>query len=144
MIREAADCDFDGLMKLYMQLHDNPFPEKDERVSEIWSGILADKNHHLIVAVEDGRIVSSCVCVIIPNLTRGQRPYAFVENVITDEAYRCRGLATACLNFARDIAVRENCYKIMLLTGSKDDSTLRFYERAGYNRNDKTAFIQWL
>ncbi|MBO5523903.1 MAG: GNAT family N-acetyltransferase, partial [Roseburia sp.] len=84
------------------------------------------------------------VCVIIPNLTRNQRPYAFVENVITDEAYRKRGLATACLNFAKELAQAENCYKMMLLTGSKKESTLHFYEQAGYNRNDKTAFIQWL
>ncbi|SFC94310.1 Ribosomal protein S18 acetylase RimI [Ruminococcus albus] len=131
-------------MTLYMQLHDNPFPEKDERVTAIWERILADPDHHIIVCEEDGKIVSSCVCVIIPNLTHGQRPYAFVENVITDENYRNRGLATACLDYARDIAIRENCYKMMLLTGSKKDSTLRFYERAGYNKNDKTAFISWL
>ncbi|SEK92539.1 Ribosomal protein S18 acetylase RimI [Ruminococcus albus] len=131
-------------MTLYMQLHDNPFPEKDQRVTAIWERILADPDHHIIVCEEDGKIVSSCVCVIIPNLTHRQRPYAFVENVITDENYRGRGLATACLDFARDIAIRENCYKMMLLTGSKKDSTLRFYERAGYNKNDKTAFISWL
>ena len=144
MVREIADADFEGLMNLYMQLHDNPFPKKDERVMAIWERILADPDHHVIVYEEDGKIVSSCVCVIIPNLTHGQRPYAFIENVITDEKYRGRGLATACLDFARDIAVRENCYKIMLLTGSKKESTLRFYERAGYNKNDKTAFISWL
>ena len=144
MVREIADADFEGLMKLYMQLHDNPFPKKDERVMAIWERILADPDHHVIVCEEDGKIVSSCVCVIIPNLTHGQRPYAFIENVITDEKYRGRGLATACLDFARDIAVCENCYKIMLLTGSKKESTLRFYERAGYNKNDKTAFISWL
>ena len=144
MIREITDRDFDGLMTLYMQLHDNPFPEKDERVLGIWQEILADRNHHIIVAEEDGRIVSSCVCVIIPNLTRGQRPYAFIENVITDETYRRRGLAKACLDHAREIAKRENCYKMMLLTGSKHQSTLDFYEKAGYNSHDKTAFIQWL
>ncbi|WP_074962356.1 GNAT family N-acetyltransferase [Ruminococcus albus] len=144
MVREITDADFEGLMTLYMQLHDNPFPEKDERVTAIWERILADPDHHIIVCEEDGKIVSSCVCVIIPNLTHGQRPYAFVENVITDENYRNRGLATACLDYARDIAIRENCYKMMLLTGSKKDSTLRFYERAGYNKNDKTAFISWL
>ena len=33
---------------------------------------------------------------------------------------------------------------MMLLTGSKKESTLKFYERAGYNSSDKTAFIQWL
>jgi len=144
MIREITDNDFDQLMQLYMQLHDNPFPDKSERVMAVWDSILADNNHHIIVAEEDGMIVSSCVCVIIPNLTRGQRPYAFIENVITDVSYRKKGLATACLNFAKEIAQRENCYKMMLLTGSKKNSTLQFYEQAGYNKNDKTAFIQWL
>ena len=33
---------------------------------------------------------------------------------------------------------------MMLLTGSKEEATLRFYEKAGYNRKDKTAFVQWL
>lgn len=144
MIREISEKDFDGLLRLYMQLHDNPFPEKDDRVLGVWKDILNDKNHHIIVAEENGVIVSSCVCVIIPNLTRGQRPYAFIENVITDKEYRKKGFATACLNYARQIAVNENCYKMMLLTGSKERSTLDFYERAGYNQNDKTAFIQWL
>lgn len=144
MIREITNADFDGLMTLYMQLHGNPFPEKSDEVMALWEGILADPSHHIIVAEEDEKIVSSCVCVIIPNLTHGQRPYAFIENVVTDEAYRKRGLATACLDFAKEIAQKENCYKMMLLTGSKSESTLNFYERAGYNRNDKTAFIQWI
>lgn len=144
LIREITENDFDGLMTLYMQLHGNPFPEKTDDVMRKWKRVLDDPDHHIIVAVEDGKIVSSCVCVIITNLTHGQQPYAFIENVVTDEAYRKKGLATACLDYAKDIAVRENCYKMMLLTGSKEESTLRFYERAGYNRNDKTAFIRWL
>lgn len=144
MIREVCENDLDGLLRLYMQLHDNPFPETEGKVSDIWQSILADKNHHIIVAEENGKIISSCVCVIIPNLTRGQRPYAFIENVVTDAGYRKKGYATACLNFAKEIAEHENCYKMMLLTGSKEQSTLDFYERAGYNKNDKTAFIQWL
>ena len=144
MVREIMDKDFRGLMKLYMQLHNNPMPEETQEIKDLWKQILEDKNHHIIVAEEDGKIVSSCVCVIIPNLTHGQRSYAFVENVITDEAYRKRGLATACLDYAKEIAQNENCYKMMLLTGSKEESTLNFYERAGYNRKDKTAFIQWL
>lgn len=144
MIREITNADFDGLMKLYMQLHGNPFPEKDETITKLWSKILNDPNHHIIVAEEDGKIVSSCVCVIIPNLTHNQQPYALIENVVTDENYRKKGLATACLDFAKEIAMKENCYKMMLLTGSKSESTLNFYERAGYNQKDKTAFIQWI
>lgn len=144
MIREIKDSDFNGLMELYMQLHDNPMPDKTPEITELWKRILNDKDHHIIVAEEDGRIVSSCVCVIIPNLTHHQQPYAFVENVITDEKYRKRGLATACLNYAKKIARQENCYKMMLLTGSKKESTLDFYRQAGYNSEDKTAFIRWI
>lgn len=144
MIREITEEDFDGLMKLYMQLHDNPMPEKTEEILKKWNGILEDKAHHIIVAEEDGKIVSSCVCVIIPNLTHNQQSYAFVENVITDEAYRNLGLATKCLDYAKEIAKRENCYKLMLLTGSKKESTLNLYRKAGYNSEDKTAFIQWI
>lgn len=144
MVREVTNADFDGLMRLYMQLHGNPFPERDERVEGIWQGILRDKDHHIIVAEENGEIVASCVCVIIPNLTHGQRSYALIENVVTDENFRRRGYGLACLEYARGIAEKENCYKIMLLTGAKDEGTLRFYEKCGYNRNDKTAFIRWL
>ena len=105
---------------------------------------MQDPNHHLIVNEVDGRIVSSCVCVIIPNLTRNVRPYAFVENVVTHEGYRGNGYAGECLDYAKRIAEKENCYKMMLLSGSKKPATLRFYEKSGYNSSDKTAFIQWL
>ena len=105
---------------------------------------MRDENHHIIVNEVDGKIVSSCVCVIIPNLTRNVRPYAFVENVVTHADYRGKGYAAKCLHYAREIAKKANCYKIMLLTGSKKETTLRFYENAGYNSTDKTAFIQWL
>lgn len=142
MIREIQKEDFKGLMTLYTQLHDNPIPEDSMALQTLWKQILVDPNHHIIVAEEDGKIVSSCVCVIIPNLTHHQQPYAFVENVITDKQYRKKGLATACLNYAKEIALKEHCYKLMLLTGTKEESTLLFYERAGYNRKDKTAFIQ--
>lgn len=144
IIREIVNEDFEGLMRLYMQLHDNPMPDKTDQVNVLWENILNDGNYHIIVAEEGKRIVASCTCVIIPNFTHDQRPYALVENVITDENYRKKGFATSCLDYAKEIAVKEECYKIMLLTGSKKESTLNFYEQAGYNRKDKTAFIQWL
>ena len=79
MIREITEHDFDQLMTLYMQLHDNLFPEKDEHVMELWNCILADKNHHIIVAEEDGAIVSSCVCVIIPNPDKPEKILQFLH-----------------------------------------------------------------
>lgn len=143
-IREAGSKDLIGLLTLYTQLHDNPMSEIDEPLRDLWSRILNDPNHHVLVGVEDGEIVTSCVVMIVLNLTRGQRPYALVENVITDERHRKKGYATVVLNAARLVAKNANCYKIMLMTGAKDERTLAFYRRAGYNSDDKTAFIQWL
>ena len=144
MIREAVTEDLQEILQLYLSLHEDSIPEDNKHLHDTWEKIIDDPDHHLIVNVIDGKIVSSCVCVIIPNLTRGVRPYAFVENVVTHEEYRCKGYASECLDHAKKIALENNCYKMMLLTGSKRASTWNFYEKAGYNRNDKTAFYQKL
>lgn len=144
MIREVIERDYEQLMLLYAQLRNNPVPKRTQEMMNLWHQILHDKNHHIIVAEADEKIVSSCVCVIIPNLTHDHQPYALVENVITDKDYRCQGWATQCLNYAKEIAYQENCYKIMLMTGTSEEGILQFYEQAGYNRNDKTGFIQWI
>lgn len=144
MVREIAENELNNLLELYLYLHEKAVPEVTEHLMSIWETIIKDENHHIIVNEIDNKIVSSCVCVIIPNLTRGIRPYAFIENVVTHIDYRGKGYATDCLNFAKEIAEKSNCYKMMLLTGSKNESTLNFYRGAGYNSADKTAFIQWL
>lgn len=144
MVREIRENELDQLLELYLHLHEDSIPPADDKLLSAWQTILKDENHHIIVNEADGKIVSSCVCVIIPNLTRGIRPYAFVENVVTHADYRGRGLAGECLAYAREIAGAADCYKIMLLTGSREESTLNFYKKAGYNSIDKTAFIMWL
>ncbi|SCW65624.1 N-acetylglutamate synthase, GNAT family [Eubacterium ruminantium] len=144
MIREVKREDLAELLELYLYLHEDSIPEMNSHLEKVWEQILEEPNHHLIVNEIDGRIISSCVCVIIPNLTRNVRPYAFVENVVTHADYRGKGYAGECLAYAKKIAEQENCYKMMLLTGSKKPKTLHFYEKAGYNSGDKTAFVQWL
>lgn len=144
MVREIKENELIELLELYLHLHEKSVPEITEHLNKTWNTIIQDENHHIIVKIVDDKIVSSCVCVIIPNLTRNIRPYAFIENVVTHTDYRGKGYATECLKYAKEIAEKMNCYKMMLLTGSKDKSTLNFYEGAGYNHSDKTAFIQWI
>ena len=144
MVREVDKNELNELLELYLHLHEESMPEMTEHLNKTWNTIMQDDNHHIIVNIVDDKIISSCVCVIIPNLTRNIRPYAFVENVVTHEKYRKKGYATACLNYAKQIALENHCYKMMLLTGSKEESTLSFYRNAGYNSSDKTAFIQWI
>lgn len=144
MVREIDKSELNELLELYLHLHEKTIPEMTEHLKSTWDTVIQDKNHHIIVNKVDDKIVSSCVCVIIPNLTRNIRPYAFIENVVTHKDYRGKGYATQCLDYAKEIAIKNNCYKMMLLTGSKEERTLNFYGNAGYNCSDKTAFVQWL
>ena len=142
MVREAVKKDLDELLNLYLFLHEKNIQKNSDYIENTWKTIIEDINHHIVVKEINGKIVSSCV--IVPNLTRNIRPYALIENVVTNEGYRGKGYATECLNYAKETAIKNNCYKMMLLTGTKSENTLAFYKSAGYNSDDKIAFIPWL
>lgn len=80
---------------------------------------------------------------IIPNLTRACRPFGVIENVVTPSAYRGqgRGWGRALLQHALAHAWQARCYKVMLMTGRKDENTLRFYEQSGFERHGQQAFV---
>lgn len=77
MVREVYENELSKVLELYLHLHEETIPEMTEHLEKTWKTIMQDKNHHIVVRELDGKIVSSCVCVIIPNLTRNIRPYAF-------------------------------------------------------------------
>ena len=66
MVREASNKDLDEILKLYLYLHEDSIPELDAHLEQTWERIICDPNHHLVVNEVAGKIVSSCVCVIIP------------------------------------------------------------------------------
>ena len=144
IVREAQSQDLEQLLTLYTHLHDNSMPQIGEKITKLWQKIIELPDHHIVVGTIDDEIISSCVVVIVPNLTHDQRPYALIENVITHPEHRGKGNALDVLEYARNLATVCNCYKIMLMTSSKEDRTLELYRKAGYNMNDKTAFVQWL
>lgn len=130
------------LLSLYKQLNpDDPEVNENESLQQLWDEIFNDPNLHYIVIEEDGELVATCNITIIKNLTRGLRPYGLIENVVTHKDYRKRGYGTLVLQKAVEIARGCNCYKVMLLTGSKKEETLRFYEKAGFASGIKTGFI---
>lgn len=137
--------ELDGLLNLYRQLQPNdPDVYENKELKETWDSIYNDRNLYYIIVEVNGEIVSSCNIAIIRNLTRNLRPYGLIENVITDSNHRKKGYAIKALNMAVGIAADNNCYKVMLLTGSKKEETLKFYEQAGFVRGIKTGFIKKL
>lgn len=129
------------LLTLYRYLNpEDPRLEPDQELEKYWREILADPSLYYLVIEEDNRLVSSCTLAIIKNLTRSARPYGLIEKVVTHPDYRNKGYGTAVLQKAVAIAMEKNCYKVMLMSGRKEESTLRFYEKAGFHSGEKTAF----
>ncbi|MDW6020786.1 GNAT family N-acetyltransferase [Mesorhizobium sp. BAC0120] len=138
-IRTATRADLPALLLLYDQLHPDGPALSMQDATVILDRFLRYDGSAVLLGFKDEALVTSCSLVVVPNLTRGGAPYALIENVITDAKSRKRGYGQAILQEAVSVAWQSGCYKVMLLTGSKDRGTLRFYERAGFEQS-KTGF----
>lgn len=131
-----------SLLELYQHLNaDEPALPEEEILKQVWNDFLTDPKIHCVVGEVEGRLVASCTLVVVPNLTRGARPYGLIENVITHPDHRKKGFGHSLLRHTLQLAWEKNCYKVMLLTGRKQEETLRFYEKAGFQRGVKTGFV---
>ncbi|MGE6794128.1 Acetyltransferase (GNAT) family protein [Pseudomonas guineae] len=141
-IRSIEADELDVLLALFEHLHpdDEPLPLRSQ-VEAVWQAIMANPSQRYFGLYSHGLLVASCGINLIANLTRGCRPFALIENVVTHAEYRGCGYGQALLAHALAFAWEQGCYKVMLMTSSKDPATLRFYEAAGFDRYGKQAFI---
>ena len=93
-----------------------------------------------LVAEDNGKIIGSCYLVIIPNITNNCRSIGFIENVITDENYRGKGIGKNIIRKAIELSRNENCYKVILQSGMKRERAHTFYEKLGFDGESKKAF----
>jgi ribosomal protein S18 acetylase RimI-like enzyme len=138
-IRQAGREDLARLIDLYQHLTPG-----DERVDAgegvaILARLTSLPGSAVFVAEIGPVLVGSCTLVVVPNLTRGGRPYGLVENVVTHCDFRKRGIGREALRAATEAAWNAGFYKVMLLTGSDDPATLKFYRDVGFEQS-KTGF----
>jgi GNAT superfamily N-acetyltransferase len=141
LIRRIEPGDLGPLLALYHELHPEDQLPSDDAVRIVWPQLLTDPRVTVFVGELAGGLVATCTLTIVPNLTRGARPYALVENVVTARDHRLQGHGTSILRHATAHAWDQGCYKVMLLSSSQQEATLRFYERAGFQRGVETGFV---
>ncbi|MFS0838246.1 N-acetyltransferase family protein [Paenibacillus sp. 1P03SA] len=144
-IRLIRHDELDQLLELYRQLNtEDPVIPPGEKLDQQWNEMFHDPHMKFVVVEDEGKLAAVCVLVIVRNLTRGGRPFGLIENVVTSENHRKKGYGSLILQKALDLARESDCYKVMLLTSSKEDATLRFYEKNGFEKDVKTGFISYL
>ena len=141
-VRLLAQHDIYAITNLYQFLNpDDPPIDINNESLKVWQEILDNPSVLMLGYEYDNVVVSCCTLCVIPNMSRGMKPYGLIENVVTHPDYRKRGFATTLLKTAQSMAWELGCYKVMLLTGSKKESTLRFYENCGFLVDKKQGFV---
>ena len=138
-VRDARPDDLPAVLGLMAQLNPEDAPLDPARAVATWRDILARPGVHTLVACCDETVLACLTLVLVPNLSRGAKPYAMIENVVTDASHRGQRIGRRLLDAAVQRAWDAGAYKVMLMTGSKKESTLGFYRAAGF-ADDKTAF----
>jgi hypothetical protein len=79
VIRDLGAADLEALLDLYRQLHpaDERLPAL--RAEETWARIRSDPSQIYLGAFVDERLAAACNAVVVPNLTRGGRPFALMK-----------------------------------------------------------------
>lgn len=115
-VRQIGASELKGLLALYRHLHDidDPLPE-GAAVDAVWRELTTNSRYRYFDSYVEGALVASCTVTVIPNLTRGCRPYGVVENVVTHVDHRKRGHGKSVLAEALAFAWSEGCYKVMLI-----------------------------
>jgi len=144
IIRRANENDFGEIISLYSHLHDDDAKGSEKQLREIWKSIMQSDRFIYLVAELNDQVVATCNVSLIPNLTRGGRPIALIENVVTHGNYRRRGFGKALIEHALNIARENNCYKAMLMTNVLRKEAHKFYESLGFSSTEKVGFAMKL
>ena len=132
-VRALKRSDLPGLLALYDQLIENDLPLSPELAQTRFDEMLKREGLTVFGGFADGVLASTCVLIVVPNLTRGGMSYAFIENVVTDAGHRRIGLGRRTVKTAIDAAFDAGCYTVRLQTGSKRPGTLDFYKSCGFD-----------
>lgn len=144
VIRRIKENDLEKLLLLYRHLHEDDTPASKDDLEKVWKEIFENDSIIYFVIELDGLLVSSCNLTIIPNLTRGGRPFGLIENVVTHSDYRNKGLGKSIMETAIDFAKSKNCYKVMLLSAAVREEAHEFYEKLGFSSQDKVGYAMKL
>jgi GNAT superfamily N-acetyltransferase len=139
--RRLQVVDLDVLLALYADIGLLDPASDRARLEQTWARILASDLLVYLGVFVDGTLAATCHAVIVPNLSRGVRPYAIIENVGTLATHRRRGLGSMVLRAIIAHCWEAGCYKIMLASGMQRSGAHAFYAALGFDARAKQAFV---
>jgi GNAT superfamily N-acetyltransferase len=132
-VRPASVHDLPAVRRLLTHLHDPP--TEVSWSAALWTQMLGDPNRRVLVATDREEYpVGTADLLLVPNLTYDGSPWAIVENIVVDPAWRGHGVGRALMRHAIRTADDAGCYKLQLASSNRRIGAHRFYERLGFER----------
>jgi GNAT superfamily N-acetyltransferase len=141
VIRSASRDDFEAISRLYAQLNVDDPPVTGPEYIQVFEQILNREGLDILLLELDGEVLGATYLNLIPNLSRGGRPYAVIENVVVAAHRRGEKLGRRLMDATLERAWAAGCYKAMLQTGSKTPNTHAFYRACGFADDVRTAYL---
>lgn len=133
--RTAGQQDLSHIVDLYADLNPDDLPASQDLRRDTFQKMLAQPGLDVILGFQEEVPVTSCVLLVVPNLTRGCAPFVLIENVVTRTDCRGKGIGKDLMRHAVDRAWAAGCFKVMLMSGSANDKAHAFYEQTGFKRS---------
>ncbi|EGG46057.1 MULTISPECIES: GNAT family N-acetyltransferase [Streptomyces] len=134
-IRPATEDDVPAIVDM---LADDPLGAARESPDDLSPYLAAlkrlsgDPHQHLVVAVQDGRVVGTLQLTLIPGLSRKGATRSIIEAVRIHADARGGGLGSRLIEWAVDQSRREGCQLVQLTSDASRTDAHRFYERLGF------------
>lgn len=118
-----------GYMKLLKQL-----TEVKEISYEFYKTQFYELNNNtfIIVGVIDNKIVATGTIIIKSNFYRNCKNTGFIEDIVVCKNYRKKGYSSIIINKLKELAIKNNCYKIIL---DCKKEYYKFYKKFGFTKN---------
>lgn len=139
--RVAEASDLDRLLTLFEASEVSSIARPRDRAERIWAEILARDGVTIFVADAGSRLAATCMLITAPNLLRGGRGHAFLENVVTHRDFRGQGYGRAVVQAALAQAWAADCYHVLLQSGRADPRVHRFYESCGFEPGVRIGYV---
>lgn len=142
LVRRIRKEDLDAIAKLYkLYWNENSNINKMEKKL---NQIINHPQYILLCAEINNTVVGTVSGIICEDLYGNCQPFLVMENMVTDKAYRKKGIGKALLNELEKIGKERECTQILFITDAAREDAISFYEAMGYNSKSHIGFKKTL
>lgn len=103
--------------------------------------MVGDPHYKIYVALARKELIGTFALLMVPSLVQQKRSLAIVEDVMVSPAAQGKGVGKLMINFALELAEKENYYKLALSSNKKRKNAHGFYRALGFIESGASLLV---